>query len=1168
MRSMTRFDVKHVVTLGFLFLLLAVSASAQTATGTISGTITDQTGAVVPGAKVVARNVATNLERTVTADEDGFYRIPFLSVGTYEVTVEAQGFRREILQGIELQIDQVARIDVSLTIGDLTQEVVVTSAPPLVETATVAIGDVIENKRIIDMPLNGRNFQQLAMLTAGTSAGQQGGTQEFFGTAGGSIGFAVNGGRDDQNHFVIDGVTAMDHYFNSPTITPSIDAIQEFKVLQNSYSAEYGIFGAGQINVTTKGGTNEIHGSAFEFHRNHIFDAKNFFDLKNREIPKFVQNQFGASIGGPIAQDRTFFFVSYEGMRVRQGQTVLSSLPTVDQRMGIFVTQPILDSMGVLVPNCLVDPDPSGPGGSFSTDVDANLVCTTTIDTQRFGPVADRMLQDFFPVPNLTPNTPGLNHVSVDTRVEDRDQFLVRFDHQISDNHQFFGRYIWQTADQSFPFGDNILTFDPAPPPGFPTPVLDDSQNLAFGLTSVLTSSIVNELRGGWNFYDGKRLGGNRDIDFATDFLNMAPDSALGIPQAERDRGLPNFHLAGLSQFGDADVFNPLFRENNSYQISDNVAWTVGRHSFKFGGNFQFVQFDTLSNFFGRGFPNYDVLSLTGDFVADFLIDRPFVIVRTRGDTAGEFRTTLWGVYLHDEFRVTPRFTMNYGVRYEVFSPIQEKNNRLALYDKNTQSIVIAGDTLPSEVTDPSGLAAQYDGLLAAAFGAPPINYVTGNSLGLGRSLTKTDWTNFAPRLGLAYDLTGQGTTVLRAAYGIYNANRDWSASSDSRNMLPFSQQMVLVDLNRLPGDIPGTMIPFSALPPITFQDMFTGVGNVPGSGIGPQIDMPIGYVQQYTVNLQHQLGQNMSVEIAYVGSTGINLNRLTTTNQEQLVDGPQAGVAPNPQFAFFIQEASEATSSYHSGFIRVEKRLSQGLMFVSSYTFSKSIDTVSSARENGGAPTREQDAFCLDCEKALSNFDVRNRSVTSFTYELPLGDSAAAKGWQIGGIVTLQSGQPFTPQFPGGAGAGFRFPRPNQDCEPNLPSGQRNPDGWFDTTCFFAPALIGDALLINGVLTARPGNSGRNSLEGPGLATVDFNLQKGVAIGETAQIQIKAEVFNLFNRANFKLPDRVFVPGCLDFSEAFGGTPPVCRNVNPNFGQVTEARAARVIQFGLKFIF
>lgn len=527
MKQVARFEIKSPLAVLVVLLLLVPAAWGQRVTGSIIGTVTDPSGAVVPDASVAARNVATNLERSATTDAAGFYRIDLLPIGTYSLTIEATGFRREILTDISLQIDQVARIDVALQVGELEQEVIVTSAPPLVDTSSAAIGDVIENKRILDMPLNGRNFQQLAMLTAGTSAGQQGGTQEFFGTAGGSIGFAVSGGRDDQNHFLIDGITAMDHYFNSITITPSIDAVAEFKVLQNSYSSEYGMFGAGQVS-----GTNEFHGSVFEFHRNHLLDARNFFDFKDRDIPPFIQNQFGASGGGPIAKDKTFFFLSYEGMRVRQDQTVRTALPTVDQRNGIFP-----GTLGV----DFFDPDPAS---SFPFVQNPPGLCTAPcvqIPSQRFGTVANRILQDFFPVPNLNPNTPGLNHVSVDTRIEDRDQILFRFDHQFSQNHMFFGRYIWARSDQSFPFGDNILTFDPAPPPGFPTPVTDDSQNLAFGLTSVLGSNLVNELRGGWNFYDGKRLGGNRDVDFATDVLGLAPDASFGIPAAERDRGFPNF---------------------------------------------------------------------------------------------------------------------------------------------------------------------------------------------------------------------------------------------------------------------------------------------------------------------------------------------------------------------------------------------------------------------------------------------------------------------------------------------------------------------------------------------------------------------------------------------------------------------------------------------------
>jgi len=1150
-------------------VLFAAPAQAQKTTGTILGTAMDPSGGAVSGAQVKAKNTATSFERSATTDESGYYRIDLLPAGSYTVTVEKTGFKRQVLTGITLQMDQDARIDVSMQLGEMSQQIEVSSAPPLADTTTATIGDVIENRRIVNLPLNGRNFQQLALLTAGTASGQQGGTQDFFGTAAGSIGFVVNGGRDDQNNFLVDGINVIDHYFNSLTLTPSIDAIQEFKVLQNSYSAEAGMFGSGQVNITTKSGTNDIHGSAFEFLRNHNLDSKNFFDLPGRTKPAFHQNSFGFSMGGPIKRDKSFWFAAYEGLRVRQGQTVLSALPTADQRLGLFTG----------LNACLTDPDPANPAGAFVCSGGPGAgTFQTQIPAGRFGPVANDIIANFFPVPNLFPNTPGLNNVSVDKRKEDRDQFVGRFDHRLNDSHSLFVRYIWARSDQSFPFGDNILTFDPAPPPGFPTPVPDKSQNLAMGLTSSLRSNLMNELRVGWNYYDGKRLSGN-NVNFPQQVLGLPAGTYTDI--APRDLGYPAFHLAGLSQFGDSDVFNPLYRKDSVWQFSDNLIWTKGRHSLKFGGDIRDVRFDTLSNFFTRGFPNFDSLvgfNLTGNYIADFLIDRPSAIVRTVGDTSGNFVTHLWGMYVNDEYRVNSRLTVTLGLRYEIFPPIYEKNNRIAVYDKGCKCVIIPGSTLPAEVTDPNGLAQQYNLLLAALGNTSGINYVTGDSMGLGRSITKTDFKRFAPRLGVAYDLTGKGKTVVRGAIGIFNALRDYSASSDSRNMLPFSQQAVLLDLNRIPG--------LGFLPPVTYDYMYRGyytpfipsqvapVGNVPGSGIGPQVNMPIGYTEQYTLNLQHQVGQNFSIEVAYVGVHGINLNRLTTTNQEH-VTGALAGHRDDPLFNFFIQEDSGATSWYNGGFLRAEKRFSNGLGFVSSYTYSKSIDTVSSARENGGAPTREQDAFCLACEKALSNFDIRHRFVTSFTYDLPFGpgraymhDASGAMGkllggWQIGGIITMQGGQPFTPQYPGGAGAGFRFPRPNQDANANLPAGQRDPAQWFNPNVYYAPTSIFTDAGVGP--TSLLGNAGRNSLIGPGYKDVDFTLQKDTSINERIKVQLRAELFNLFNHPNFNLPDRVFVPdpNCNTFDPSA-----ICRNVNPNFGQITSARLPRVVQFGLKFTF
>ncbi|MEM4412682.1 MAG: TonB-dependent receptor [Candidatus Caldarchaeum sp.] len=1099
-------------------LAFGTVALGQKTTANIEGIVTDPQGSAISGAKVTARNMETNLERSTFTNERGIYAIQFLPIGTYELTIEAQGFQPEVRRNIVLRIDQTLRLDVELRVGAVTETVTITAAPPLTDTTTTTVGEIIENRRIVELPLNGRNFMQLALLSPNVAPQEQGGNGGFDTASTGNVGFIASGARNDQNNYLIDGIPAIDHYFNVPTVTPSIEAIQEFRVLQASYSTEAGMFGGGQVYILTKSGTNEFHGSLFEFVRNDKFDAKNFFDLPDRPIPAFRQNNFGGSFGGPIIKDRTFFFFTYEGLRIRKEETTLSALFTENERRGLFENPVINPETGRPFPTVTV-------GGKTFYQVP-------------IAPIARTIIDRFFPVPNLRPSERGLNHVSVAKRIEDRDQIVARLDHQFGPRQQFFARYIWARGDQSLPFGDNILTFDPPPPPGFPTPIEDDTQHLAIGLTSTVTNSVINELRLGWSFYDGKRLAANQDVNFAR--LN-------GVNQeiARRDRGFPAFTVPGLSQFGDSDVFNPLFRKNNEYVIRNNLVWTKGRHILKFGGDYHHVRFDTLSNFFTRGFVSFaSPVSVTGDPRADFLLDRPASIVKLQGDTTGNFRTNLFGVFFHDEYRATSRLTLNYGLRYEVFPPIYEINNRLAVFDQFTGEIILAGDRLPPEIN--GRLVTEYNTLLRN-LGLPPVRFVTSQSRGLGRSVTKTDFRNLAPRFGLVWDVFGTSRTVLRAGYGIYNALRDWSASSDSRNLLPFTAQLVLIDFARF--GLP--------LPPLRYADAYGPLSdphNIPISGISPQVDLPIGYVQSYTLNVQQQLTPNMMVEIAYVGSTGINLNRLTTGNPADF----RTGARPVPNFSFYIMEASGATSTYHGGYVRMERRLSQGLLLVASYTLAKAIDTVSSAREEGGAPTREQDPRCLRCERGRANFDVRHRFVGSFLYELPFGRSARggfgklSEGWQIGGIITLHSGQPLTPQHPTGSPPGFRFPRPDVRGNPNLPPGQRRPHRWFDTSVFTAPP----GFLTPAGFEALPGTAGRNIIDGPGFAQIDAILQKTTKVSEDVSLQFRMEVFNLFNHPNFNLPDRVFIPG------------PDGRNVNPNFGVITTAKNSRQIQFGLKLIF
>lgn len=1150
-----------VTNLAFLpFVLLGAPSHSpvwgQEFTANIEGVVVDPAGAVIVGATLTLENKATGLQRQTKTDGNGFFTFRLLPVGAYRLTVEAQGFARKVLTDITLEIDQIARVDVTLPVAGTVEEQTVIANAPLVESRSAAIGDVIDNRRVTELPLNGRNFIQLALLVAGTTLPPQGGTTEQWNTGGGRLGFSSNGQRDDRNVFNLDGVTIQDPTLYTVSVNPAPDAIQEFKVLQNSYSAEAGFTGGGQVNITTRSGTNEFHGTVYEFLRNDKLDAKNFFDDPDQPIPPFKRNQFGLSLGGPIVKDRTFFFGNYEGLREVFSPTNVTRLPTLEERNGDFSGVNPLTGQPY---RTIFDPD--------TCPFNCTPFPDNRIPPERIHPLARAVLERI-PLPNFATTQPGFNHLNVGRDETDVDQFTIRVDHQLSAKHLLFGRFAFLDSNILDDFVGNLFESNPPPPSGFGTERNDSGRNLAIGLTSILTPAVVNEFRFGYNRFRGPRIHKNCDSGFLDEFVPFRS------PGGECT-SMPSFAIgAGFADIGDTDIFVPNIRRSDTFQFVDNVVWTKGRHTMKVGADWRYIKFRQTVENFATGiftFQGDTPAAATGSLFtgqgglafADFLLGRPFLSFYFAGDGTTNMRLQYLGFYINDEFRLHPRLTLTFGIREEFYTGPVDQDGQAALLDPAGGNRVIV--SAPDGQIDPALLNDPLTQLIASRFG---FTFVTHQEAGLPSSLVRPDYSNWQPRVGLAWDVFGTGKTVIRAGFGVYNSLLGLGYSSDIQAP-PIAYNLLGLDLGRFL--VPG----FDQ--PLSYEVAYT-TGNAGTFPIVYDPDIRNGYLYQWSFDIQQEIAPNLVFTAAYSGSHALKLARRSQFNpgvanepcegvpdpevpRRTICTGPSGrhGQALKPGGSAFFR-VSDATSDYHGVIVRVEKRFSQGLAFTAGYTFSKSLDIASSLNETRSNPTQAVNEFRLDLERGRSDFDTTHRFVVSGLWELPFGSnkrwlregvaSRLLGGWQLGGILTLQSGFPMTALIPGleqsvGTNkAGADVQRPDLICDPNLPPSQRRPERWFNTGCFVEMRSFVDD---QGVYHIQ-GNAGRSIIDGPGFSNFDLSIQKNIRWAERHAITFRADFFNLTNHPNFINPG-------LEM-----GT--------PNFGVITEARTPRQIQFSLRYSF
>jgi hypothetical protein len=1038
-------------------LLFAGFAAAQTPSATITGRVSDPTNASVGDATIEVRNVGTNEKRVVRSASDGDYTVSSLNPGTYDVSIAKEGFKSVHDTGVVLEVDQTARLDAHLEVGTITQTVDVTAGVPLVNTENSTLGDVVTTPEITEMPLDGRNFTDLAFMVPGVTPSEQ----KYKGSP-----YTMNGARADSSDVVIDGFSDESPRDAGAQVQVPLDSLQEFKLQTSSYSAEYGRLAGGVTNMVLKSGGNDLHGTLFEFVRNDDFDARNFFSATTAELRR---NQFGGTATGPVripkiynGHDKTFFVASWESYREVQGSPELGVVPSALERQGNF-SQDYNATGGLIL---LKDPLASG---SCSATSAAACFPGNIIPANRMSPIGVALL-NYFPLPNY----PGVNNFLAYGITSDFwSRFLFKIDQKIGNKDSLAIRFSpdWETSVNPFS-GSNLGTF--------PATTTVQSDLVGISEIHIFTPNLINEFRAGLTRTKDQEIGGHAGQDIA---------GQLGIPGTTTNPGLegfPKFSITGYETLGD-NSSDPIRYTVNNYNYSNIMTWVKGRHTIRFGAEANRVQYfqPTNSNFNGtftfKG-------TYSNDAIADMLLGSPTSTSLKTGNATNYLFSTDFGAFIQDDFKVTSNLTLNLGMRYEIQTPPIEKYGQLTNYDPALGQIVIAGDAaLPnlSSIMSSAGLG----------------NYWTlSSSAGLPFSTVYTNYKNFAPRLGLAWRPFGNSKTVVRTGYGIfYSGSRLNPVRTDLAGGFPFS----ISETYTAPTANNTTVTLANPFPASLLKLSGTTTTN------GFEAHAPIPYVQSWNVTVERELGHAFALEVNYAGSEGTHLSKKYDVNQEIHPTDTSASVRPFGYFGEIDFYSFNSTSSYNSGTVTIRRRFAKGLFMRANYTFAKSLDNASGENYAGaGGYEGAQNSYDLTAERGRSDFDVRNYFSANFIYQLPLGHNFLLRGWQLAGTFQVHSGQPFTPQESS----------PTQDLgEPTRPNRLANGalsdptvNMWYNLAAF--QVLPSTSFIF--------GNSGRNILDGPGFMAINTAFSRNIAIREHARLQIRWELFNLTNHPNFTLPN------------------------------------------------
>ena len=1048
-----------------LTVLVAFSATAgaqESASSAIVGVVVDTTQASLPGATVTVTQVGTSAQRVVVTDGEGRFSVPGLRPAIYTVRVELTGFTPAEIKDLTLRNGETVRPTLTLGLGNLSEQITVSSQVPLLQTQSATVGQVITTKMIEELPLNGRSVLSLTALSAGvTPQAFNRGTQ--FGAAGSSRNqyVTVEGGRDSSTNYAVDGVYVRSLRFNNLSLNPPLDAVQEVSLLRNAFSTEYGQ-GQAVVSIVTKSGTNRFSGSVYTALRDEKLDARNYFATVK---PPSERNQFGFTSGGPLLRNRVFVFGGYQALRSTQGRTFLGTVPSPAQLSGDFssVATPIIDPLtGVAFPG-------------------------NQIPAARFSNFA-RILAPTIPAPN---NPGASNYRVVRDFTDDADTGTIRSDQVLGSKHTLFQRYMQYDGRQNNPGTFNV------------TDLPQKGRNLAIGETWVVSPSIVNEFRFGYNYayhltspisLDGRNWVGDiglRNLAGATDPL---------------DYGRPGFNLTGFTGQGEGAITQGA--TENIYSISNATTKIVGGHNLRFGIQAQWRAFDHLTEVPPRGIFGFNG-QFSGNPVADFLLGYCQTCNGAFGSSRSTYNSGTVAPFIDDVWNVSRKLTLQLGLRWEYLAPWKEKNGIEGAFDPASGKIgfhKVPANLPPTLVP----LVINQDGFYDAG-------------------IMKPDWNNFGPRVGVAYNVTDR--MVARGGFGVYYDNLNLNELQFTRLIPPFYGQLSLTPLRTAPLQV---------------DTLFPNLDQIPQFPAPFSLDPEnrTAYTVQWNANVQQSLGDHYLAEVAYTGSRSYNEHKRFNINQARPGTGAIETRVPYPAFQSAILYSSDGGwAKFHGVSFRLEKRYSSGLYFLANYQLSKTVD-------NGSGEIEANDtafAWDLDADEGISRFDQRHRSAFSFGYELPFGPdkrwlseggamSYLLGGWNVQGVARFASGFPFTISSTNVCACGSFVPQ-----RVNFAPGREEDKGrldnrtaalWYDKTAYVVAPL------------GTQGTAGRNTVRGPGTQIVDFSISKRFMMGPS-RLEFRAEIFNLLNHTNFGIPD-----GNIS---------------NPTAGMITTADAARSMQFGFR---